>query len=468
MTGRRVIRLTPELNRLNIRTNINYVVTGRTRQETRRDLRAFEDSQEVDSIRPIPIQSLFENLEGGELMAAGPAGVSRESLHNLSDNDLDQTLYELAPGHQRDEVDLNRRELLDLGDLNREERPEQADIEPEVIVRPRQQIRPPVIRERANMEGFNYKTMYSVVPEFNGEFKNLDRFIRAVDLFHGMLDIAEPALFINIVLVKLTDRAQVLAREGATYNTWDDLKHELKHRFKVPRPEKAVRKALEKLSQGQDQSVRSFATSVEDTLAEFIAVISPDVGQDRRFALIEDREAQALEVFVDGLYGKLRDWAKARDFETLREAVEFALNEEHNVKPRNQNEGVAQATVKPKVENSKKVVNSQSSYKSTMQCYICKKFGHAQYECSQNVNRSVKCEFCHKQGHTESNCFSKRYAQGNQAAATGSTFKPKNSEESKNRPGPSGQQATIRTVKAQVQNQEGWNKIVRAPEPNQS
>lgn len=473
MSEKRLIALTPELNRLNIRTNQNYVVPGRTRQATRRANQvAIEEKPVLEApsrIRPVPVRTLFENLELGGLMAEGPAVNSRNSLDNLSENDLDRTLYELGPVHQQNEVGLDQRELLDLGvELNVEEAPapavEQAERRQHII------NRPAVIQGRANMEGFNYKTMYSVVPEFNGEFKNLDRFIRAVDLFHGMLDMADPALFINIVLVKLTDRAQVLAREGAAYNTWEDLKHELKHRFKVPRPEKAVRKALEKLCQGSDQSVRSFATNVEDTLAEFIAVISPDVARDRRFALIEDRESQALEVFVDGLYGKLRDWAKARDFGTLREAVEFALNEEHNIKPRNQSELVVKETAKPKVDNAKKTVDSRSNsnYKATMRCYICKKLGHGQYECAQNENKSVKCEFCHKQGHREENCFSKRYAHGNQASATGSSFKPKNSEESKNRPGPSGQQANIRTVKAQVQHQEDWNEIVRAPEPNQS
>lgn len=77
------------------------------------------------------------------------------------------------------------------------------------------------------MEGFDYK---SIVPEFNGEYKNLDRLedvrsSRARDISSYSLG--------------------VLAREGANYHNWEELKQELKHRFKVPTPEKAVRKALE-------------------------------------------------------------------------------------------------------------------------------------------------------------------------------------------------------------------------------
>lgn len=466
MSDRRLISLTPELNRLSIRTNQNYVITGRTRQATRQG-----NLGASNNIRSVPVRSLFQDLVAGrELMAEGPA-VSSGSLENLSGNELDQTIYELGPENRPNEDELRQGELVDLGlELDIENRPIPV-IEPEVR-EIRQPIDPRPYRNpvRANMEGLTIKTMYSVVPEFNGEYKNLDRFLRAVDLFHNTLDMADPALFINIVLVKLTDRAQVLAREGANYATWEDLKEELKHRFKVPRPEKAVRKALEKLCQGPQQSVRAFATNVEDTLAEFIAVISPDVTHDRRLGLIEDREAQALEVFVDGLYGKLRDWAKARDFDTLREAVDFALCEEHNIKPRNERDVVSQDVVKPKpkVENEKNNGDSRGSFKKQMRCYICNKMGHAQYECPQNDHKTIKCEFCHKLGHSGDKCFSRKYAQASTATATGSSFKPKNSEESKNRPGPSGQQANIRTVIAQVQRQEDWNEIVRAPEPNQS
>lgn len=113
---------------------------------------------------------------------------------------------------------------------------------------------------------------------------------------------------------------------------WEELKGILKHRFQASRPVKAVRKALESLVQKHDQSVRDFTLEVEDLLAEFITASSVGMAGAQLAALAADREAQALEVFVDGLYDKLRDWAKARDFDTLKEAVDFAISEEHNTK----------------------------------------------------------------------------------------------------------------------------------------
>lgn len=91
---------------------------------------------------------------------------------------------------------------------------------------------------------------------------------------------------------------------------------------------------MESLFQKPNQSVRDFALEVEDVLAEFITVSSVGIAGAQRAALAANREAQALEVFVDGLYDKLRDWAKARDFDTLKDAVDFAISEEHNVKPK--------------------------------------------------------------------------------------------------------------------------------------
>lgn len=58
------------------------------------------------------------------------------------------------------------------------------------------------------------------------------------------------------------------------------------------------------------QSIRDFALAVEDLLTGFITVSSVGMAGAQRTALA----AQALEVFVD----KLRDWVKARYFETLK------------------------------------------------------------------------------------------------------------------------------------------------------
>lgn len=93
---------------------------------------------------------------------------------------------------------------------------------------------------------------------------------------------------------------------------------------------------MEALYQAPGQSVRDFALQLKDTLGAFLSVGEGEAesNPEQRAVLATNREAQALEVFVDGLHDKLRDWAKARNFNTLKEAVDFAVSEEHNIKPK--------------------------------------------------------------------------------------------------------------------------------------
>lgn len=112
---------------------------------------------------------------------------------------------------------------------------------------------------------------------------------------------------------------------------------------------------------------------VEDVLAEFITVSTVGLDASQRVAIVSDRESQALEVFVDGLQEKLRDWAKARVFATLKTAVDFAISEEHNVKPKVKVEPSAgpsqnQVTQNPP-QNSKTPPGSK-------ECFGCGQLGH--------------------------------------------------------------------------------------------
>lgn len=464
MSGDRInqrrVDLTPELRRLRIQTRQDYTASGRTRQAARSN-ENHRRSRSQGGLVLVPVSRLVsgEEFESPLLTSTRP---SREDL-NLSivegpDDPVAARLEAAALLLDHNPADEDP-EDLDSGDENGE-----------IAVR------------NLAMADFNFKSVDGLIPTFDGRVTDLDRFIRGVELaFRLTLPVHHP-LLLEVVLVKLAGRAQVLAQEGRVYANWGELRTALKHRFKTPRPTKAVRKALEALYQKPSQSVRDFALEVEDLLAEFL-VSDPDATDEQRAALAVDREAQALEVFVDGLQDKLRDWAKARDFATLQAAVDFAMSEEHNVRTKVTHrfpEPTERAPVPEPARTSQPNRSNQgrggppvrNHGRGPLVCYVCGVPGHMARNCPRGAQGSQpvrdfsqKCEFCKNPGHNMAECRIRksREEQRNEPNGPGATYA------ATNQPGPSGSKnggsssaspANVRSIQASMSAQPSWGQVV--------
>lgn len=467
--NQRRINLTPELRRLQIQTRQDYTVSGRTRQASSANSTSSSPrfhtlgrtSPVGNRVGLVPIGSLVDREEFDSDLLTPGAG-SLEDFGNLSFVEIDEAAQRVV------ELDREVEREEDYPDEDNDSDEGQDSDGSEAPVENRDQVEP----QPRIMAEFNLRQIDGLIPLFDGKAGDLDRFVRGVELAIRLTDVAHHPILLDVILVKLAGRAQILSQEGRVYADWAELKAALKHRFKTPRPTKAVRKALEALYQKPKQSVRDFALEVEDVLAEFLAS-DPDLNAAQRAALAVDREAQALEVFVDGLDDKLRDWAKARDFATLQAAVDFAVSEEHNIRPRAVVMAQAQAQSGPsrEVKPARPVERARPGNNG---CFICNQPGHQKRDCpKRNMGFKkeglppIKCERCHRTGHMKATCWVKVPGEDQQPSGSGTQFVqtnggPKNSGSSSAGP------TNIRSLQASVQvhAEPRWNEIVAAPEPS--
>lgn len=475
------VRLTPELRRLRIQTRQDYTASGRTRLASRladnvespfnRSTRVVRSPTPI--VHTVPVGDLLAGEEfQSPLLQTGSLVFNEREASEGSDSDLGD-----FAGDQEQTVRPVGPEAPAGDEPGSESEEEQVEDEPEQVF--------------PDDMAFNYREVDGLIPEFDGRPETLDRFIRGVELAMRLVHIQYRPTLLEVVLVKLTGRAQILAKEGMVYANWETLKTELKHRFRASRPTKAIRKALESLYQGPDDSVRNFALKVEDTLAEYVSSDAGGMRADQREALVRDREAQALE------YGKLRDWAKARDFETLKEAVDYALSEELNIKPKarppplgptghdrpaqgNPKHGESRSNEgQGRAKGGRRRGRGGNRAPGSEGCFQCGEIGHWSRECPQNGGQIPKtepsrptCNYCGKYGHDVGRCHARRQAEeaGGQNVA-GPSYRPQQTMQTgapKNVSGSSASPANIRSVQvtnAQVHREpQCWNEIREAPE----
>lgn len=480
------VRLTPELRRLRIQTKQDYTASGRTRLASRLadDVESpFNRSTRVvrsptQTVTPVPVGNLLDGEEfGSPLLQVGSFEFDDQEIgtgfSEGSDSDGDDFAGDghqtRRPGNTVEQIEVIPVEIDPLGPVLANEN-----------------------RDPLNDMAFNLRDVDGLVPEFDGRSEELDRFIRGVELAIRLTPAAHHPTLLEVVLVKFTGRAQVLSQEGMTYENWDALKVELKHRFKASRPTKAIRKALESLFQGPEESVRQYALKVEDTLAEYISSDAAEGTAEQRRVLTVDRQAQALDVFVDGLHGKLRDWAKARDFASLKDAVDYALSEEQNIKPKAKlaqgapskgaQAGAGQSNHSQGGKNANQGRGSHGTYRgkktwyaaSSGQCFSCGQTGHTKANCPQGGTGGTKqephpvmCGYCDRPGHNANQCYARQHAEAaKEQNASAPTFRPQHVP--KNAGSSSARPANIRAVQttnAQVHPEpQVWNEIREAPE----
>lgn len=234
---------------------------------------------------------------------------------------------------------------------------------------------------------FDMSMFNEMVPKFDGKVEDVLKFVRFGDLYHRSLNEAGKAEFELFFGTKLLGRAYDLFEFGG-FQTWRTFVSAAKEKFLEKKSTSILMLQLMKLKQEQNENIRSFSERVE-TLKNQLNEASEDIRYNNTTAEHHFRihnEQASLRVFQDGLLGQMKLLIKARNYGTLNEAIQGALEEE--------------------------LYEKQNGQRNNIQCINCNKYGHLANNCWQrnrnlsnnNFNSNIVCFKCNRRGHYSSRC----------------------------------------------------------------
>lgn len=208
------------------------------------------------------------------------------------------------------------------------------------------------------VSNFEFKIFNSMIPMFKGHQAELRKFIDSAELYFEALNEGGQDDFERFIMLKLDTNIYNWCQNKGI-NTWEEIKENLKQKYKTASNLPLLQKELFNIRQERRESVGQFSDKIEKKLFEMNEAARSeieefDVGRYKHY-----HEKLALRAFQDGLKDSLRLYIKARNYETLSEAITEARNEEGYT----DNGGNDQ-------EKSKDIT-----------CYRCGKKGHVRTQC---------------------------------------------------------------------------------------
>lgn len=236
----------------------------------------------------------------------------------------------------------------------------------------------------------NFELVGSIEP-FTGDRPDaINRFFESIENV-GELSHWTDEEKLKIAKLKLSGPALNFTRTGdqARLATYEDLKKLLSERFCDKAPSHCYFQQLSEIQQRRGETIEGFADRVRALTEKTIRVTA---NAEVNAALREEGDRRALEAFVRGLLGPVREQTRLKFPETLRDAVATAVAIEHILQPRQYSQG------------ERRVLHTEVT------CYNCHQAGHVSRECKvtrgsgESRPRILTCWRCHRKGHKRADC----------------------------------------------------------------
>lgn len=238
---------------------------------------------------------------------------------------------------------------------------------------------------------FDLTVFNDMVPKFDGKINDFPKFVRFGGLYYRSLNAEGKVEFELYFATRLTGKAYDLFEFGG-FQTWETFVSAAREKFQKKKSTSILMLELMKVKQENNENIRAFSDRVE-ILKNLLNEACMEIKFENRTAVNHFRilnEQAALRAFQDGLIGEMKLLIKARNYRTLNEAIQGALEEDLYVNKLNKND-----------------------LKNEIVCYTCNEVGHLaktcwQYSRNTNIytefNRNIVCFKCNRKGHYSNQC----------------------------------------------------------------
>lgn len=238
-----------------------------------------------------------------------------------------------------------------------------------------------------------------LIPEFNGEEKNLDIFVKKVNRLWTHIDLYpqnEKNQFLLVLQLKLTDKAAEAVQNNA-FENWDNVRESLIENLTPHRNTEKSELKLNSIKQKPNEDIETYARRIQEALD----TLNRSFAEDEQNEVIKrENNRKARKAFENGLSDpNLRSKAISKGSVDLKEAIDYTIEQElrfSELKPINSvictyckktNHTINQCRLRSANQKSQNFRPNQSS-KKDITCYKCSRKGHFANECRLQGNKS--------------------------------------------------------------------------------
>jgi hypothetical protein len=239
-----------------------------------------------------------------------------------------------------------------------------------------------------------------MITRFDGDKTQIYEFIENCDNANNLLTAEQRKVFFLIIKSRITGKARALI-QNHEFSTWESLKERLLSIYAEKRTMGQWQLELHSCTQRTNESVLSFSNRVENIYIKLTQCLDSDLTDEAHNACITLLQNQALSVFTAGLIDPISVLIKARDPKELASAIALALNEEQQLKSKNEIRKFQNISSNSNVNNFYNPKNSSN-------------FSNPRIKIEPNINkvnyRQQKfCNFCKIPGHVIDECRKRQY-----------------------------------------------------------